>query len=77
MKFIIENVPNSDNKKYIFALGYKEAEILHAALVNAYKWTPRTISTIQTSCRIQNMKKCVERAMHQIKKSKSEIEESW
>lgn len=56
MKCLREEISSTDSRKrWVFALGKQEVELLCAALVNAKRYTPKVLGTSPTISRITQM----------------------
>ena len=63
MKFIQEEISGQDKTRYMFAFGKEEATILHALMVKAIRYMPRTMLTQSTEARMRNMEKEIREAV--------------
>ncbi|MCP6727354.1 MAG: hypothetical protein KJI69_05095 [Patescibacteria group bacterium] len=63
MRFIQEQISGQEKTRYIFAFGKEEATILHALIVKAIRYMPRTMETQATEARMRNMEKEIREAV--------------
>lgn len=66
MRYFKEEISGQCHKRYCFALGRDEAEIILGCLHKAHQFTPKTLQTELTIARIKQMRHEINEALKEI-----------